>query len=502
MGVQALSCGADTGAGRTRGPGGHEGRADTGAGSTRWGRRMADGGEGPPGAGTGPEEGAVAAETGPCKAAPDPERPARGAVYAGLAGGLIAFAMGQSILFALLGPLARRMGLTELHVGALVSLTALVIAIASPVWGRLGDRVGRRFVMVFGLVSYAVTMLLFSAAIMAGLSGALPAWQAFAGMVGARILYACLSAGIQPTAAAYVADTTTGQERTAGLALVSGAYGVGLVVGPVFGAGLSYFGLITPLFVVSALALASALALVVLLPARAAVVAGPPGDGRGFWTSNAVPYLLLMFGVMTVGSATQQTAAFYLQDLFGLDDARTVRAVGLIMAASALTMIVTQGLIVQRFRLSPPTLVRLGLACAVVTFAVLLASHQFWGMVIGYSGLGLSMGLLYPGIMTAASFSVGERDQGAIAGLMGSATAAGVVVGPLMGTGLYRIHPDLPLLASGIIVLVLFLTALEIHFFKAGLRPRLRRRRSAEPRDPSDPDQPDSGSAALKDPKA
>ncbi|MGF1455455.1 MAG: MFS transporter [Alphaproteobacteria bacterium] len=416
---------------------------------------------------------------------PQPEGPPRRVIYVGLTAGLVTFAMGQSILFALLGPLARRMGLTELHVGALVSLTALVIALASPWWGRLGDRVGRRAVMVFGLVSYALTTLLFALAIMLGLSGDLPVAWAFAGMVGARVLYALLSAGIQPTAAAYVADTTTGPERTAGLALVSGAYGVGLVVGPVFGAGLSYFGLITPLFAVSGLALASALALVVLLPARSGPGSGLASDPGPFWSSRAAPHLLLMFGVMTVGSATQQTAAFYLQDLFNLDDARTVRAVGLIMAASALTMVLTQGLIVQWFRPRSSTLVRLGLICAAVTFAILLASHQFWGMVIGYSGLGLSMGLLYPGIMTAASFSVGERDQGAIAGLMGSATAAGVVVGPLMGTGLYRIHPDLPLLVSGVIVLGLLLTALEIHFFRPGLRPRFGPPRKR----PGDPDQ-------------
>ncbi len=406
---------------------------------------------------------------------PPAQAPGRRAViYPVLVSGLVIFAMGQSILFAVLGPLARKLGLSELHVGALVSVTALVIGLASPWWGRFGDRSGRRLVMVLGLVAYSVSMVLFSLAILAGLNGLVGAGLAFAGMVGARLLYALLSAGIQPTAAAYVADTTSGAERTAGLALVSGAFAVGMVVGPVFGAGLSYFGLVTPLFAVSGLALVSAFAMARVLPGPAPRAHAVDEEAAGFWSWQAAPYLFLMFGVLMVGSAAQQTAAFYLQDVFRLSEAQTVRAVGLTMAASALAMILTQGLFVQLVRPKPATMVRLGFAAAIATFLLLVLGRS-WPMILaGYCGLGLAMGLLYPGLMAAASFSVGERDQGRIAGLMGSATSAGVVVGPIMGTGLYPLDPTLPFAVSAVVVMVLFLISLQLHFFTPGQRPRSR----------------------------
>ena len=45
--------------------------------------------------------------------------------------GLIVFAMGQTILFALLGPAAREMGFAEWQVGAIISTSAVVVVVVS-----------------------------------------------------------------------------------------------------------------------------------------------------------------------------------------------------------------------------------------------------------------------------------------------------------------------------------------------------------------------------------
>ena len=66
---------------------------------------------------------------------------------------LIAFSMGQTVLFAVLGPVARDIGLSELQVGSIISATAVVFVFASPVWGHISDRWGRKKVMVFGLAA-------------------------------------------------------------------------------------------------------------------------------------------------------------------------------------------------------------------------------------------------------------------------------------------------------------------------------------------------------------
>ncbi|MEM6585803.1 MAG: MFS transporter, partial [Pseudomonadota bacterium] len=66
--------------------------------------------------------------------------------------GLMVFAMGQTILFALLGPATREMGFAEWQVGAIISTSAVVFVAISALWGRIADRWGRRNTIVTGLL--------------------------------------------------------------------------------------------------------------------------------------------------------------------------------------------------------------------------------------------------------------------------------------------------------------------------------------------------------------
>ena len=73
-----------------------------------------------------------------------------------LAPGLIAFSMGQTALFAVAGPVIRDIGLSEIQLGMIVSAAAVMFVLASPIWGFLSDRLGRKPVIVFGLFTYAI----------------------------------------------------------------------------------------------------------------------------------------------------------------------------------------------------------------------------------------------------------------------------------------------------------------------------------------------------------
>jgi MFS family permease len=76
-----------------------------------------------------------------------------------LAPGLIAFSMGQTVLFAIAGPVFREIGLGELQLGIIISAAAIVFVVSSGVWGQISDRWGRRPVMVFGLTTYGFISL-------------------------------------------------------------------------------------------------------------------------------------------------------------------------------------------------------------------------------------------------------------------------------------------------------------------------------------------------------
>ncbi|MFW6027387.1 MAG: MFS transporter [bacterium] len=380
--------------------------------------------------------------------------------------GLITFAVGQTILFAVLPPIGRLIGLTHVQVGSITSASALTIALVSPFWGRRSNEWGRRRVIVIGLIAYGLTTAAFTWVAWLGIRDVLSVAATFYLLVAVRLVYALLSAGIQPAATAYIADMTTGRERAAGLALVGGALAVGSVFGPAMTL-LSRFGSLVPLMGAAALALAGGLITLFLLPQgkRTSRVRQKPSLRP--WDRRAFPYLAIMFAMLVIGSSTQLTAGFYIQDLLNVSETYTMRLVGGAMAGAAVAMIVAQGGLVQVFRPSSALLMRSGLALSAVGFGVLILANIYLWLVVGYVIIGLGTGLLVPGILSAGSLSVDEEHQGDIAGLMGAAQASGFVVGPLIGTLLYEQFPLLVFYVNGGLSLILFATVMKMRFPRA-----------------------------------
>ena len=56
-----------------------------------------------------------------------------------LASGVVIFAIGQSLLFIIVAPLARSIGLTELQFGLAFSLANVSLIFAGPFWGKKSD---------------------------------------------------------------------------------------------------------------------------------------------------------------------------------------------------------------------------------------------------------------------------------------------------------------------------------------------------------------------------
>lgn len=381
--------------------------------------------------------------------------------------GLITFAIGQTILFAVLGPIGRLIGLSEVQVGSITSASALTIAAVSTFWGRRSNEWGRRVVIVIGLIAYGITTAAFAYVAWLGIRDVIGVALTFYLLVAVRLVYALLSAGIQPAATAYIADMTSGRERTAGLALVGGALAVGSVLGPALTL-LSVFGDLVPLTGAAVLALGGGVLTATLLPQGKRTARTRQKPSLRPWDKRAFPFLAIMFAMLVIGSSTQLTAAFYLQDLLGISEAYTMRLVGGAMAAAAVAMIIAQGGLVQIFRPSPDVLMRTGLALATIGFIVLILAKIYLWLVVGYVIIGLGTGLLVPGILSAGSLSVDADHQGDIAGLMGMAQAGGFVVGPLVGTLMYEQFPLLVFYVNGGLSLALFVVSLLMRFPKAG----------------------------------
>jgi MFS transporter, DHA1 family, tetracycline resistance protein len=161
--------------------------------------------------------------------------------------------IGISILYPVAPYIVRRYSSDALILTTLTTIYALAQFVAAPVLGKLGDRYGRRPVLLISLFGSAIGYLLF------GISNAL--WM----LLLSRLIDG-ITAGNQSTAAAYIADVSTPEARAKNFTLIGMAWGIGLILGPALGATLGQISLEAPAYTAAALALASMLLGLFLLP--------------------------------------------------------------------------------------------------------------------------------------------------------------------------------------------------------------------------------------------
>jgi len=104
---------------------------------------------------------------------------------------------------------------SSVHVGLITGLFSLMQFIFAPLWGKLSDRIGRRPVLIIGMLGFALGNFLF------GLSSNLLM------LYFSRFLGGSLSAAVLPVSAAFVADLTLESQRGKGMALMGSASGLG-----------------------------------------------------------------------------------------------------------------------------------------------------------------------------------------------------------------------------------------------------------------------------------
>jgi len=111
------------------------------------------------------------------------------------------------------------------QLGLLMACYSAMQFLFAPVWGRLSDRIGRRPVLMVGLAASVCFYTAFGIATI---------WRSFGLLFVAR-LGAGIAGATIPTAQAYIADTTSLENRQKGMALIGMAFGLGFTFGPLVG---------------------------------------------------------------------------------------------------------------------------------------------------------------------------------------------------------------------------------------------------------------------------
>ena len=386
---------------------------------------------------------------------------------------LMATAIGNSMLFAILPPLARELGVAEVWVGTIYTVSALLFLTMSPVWGALSDRYGRRPLIVFGLASFSLSTLVFAVGAWAGQSGLLPPLAAIFAMALARCLFGGLGSATNPSAQAYVADRTEPAQRTEALAALTAAFGLGSVIGPALAAAfVERIGIAGFMIAVSVLVAAGAVAIRLALPEKTP----PKRQGRPInplvqfkfaGDPRLTAFMIYGCALWLTQASSLQALSFFIMDRLEATPGEGLQLAGVALTAGAAALIFAQLVVIPALKTSPRVLMALGAGLVAVGNVELVFAPNYAALVFGFMVNSFGFGLARSGFTGGASLAVNPEEQGRAAGLTTATAGVGFLIAPVSGLWLYQtVTPETPFALNS--ALALFGLALAM------LHPRVR----------------------------
>jgi MFS family permease len=388
--------------------------------------------------------------------------------------------VGNSMLLALLPPLAREIKLPDASVGAIFSLSALIWVFASPFWGRVSDTRGRKPIIALGLAAYAVSMAGFGTVAAMGLAGWLSTGVMFVGLMLTRSIFGLVGSATSPAAQAYIADHTLPERRTEELATLTSAFAVGQTIGPGLAAAITAeLGYIAPIAMVVVLATIAAVVVYQRLPDPSPAPGAQPrtirpagGNLRLMMDARVRPFIIYGVGLSVVGGTLAQTYSFFTMDRLNVSGTHAAELSAAGYMVGALAMLVAQLGVLPRLRAPSRDLMVWGAVILGVGVLAQALATSLAALLISQFLQGLGGGLARPGFSGGASIAVRAEEQGAVAGLVVAANGTGFIIAPLTGGVLYDVvGPVAPLVVAALTLAAMATYAVMSRSLKAAHQP-------------------------------
>lgn len=360
-----------------------------------------------------------------------------------LAAGLLCVGAGQTIVFITIPPIARDLGLNEIQIGSIFATSAVAWMILSPVWGSLSDSIGRKKIVIVGLLGFAISLVLFSLTISLGQKGLLTGTLLFVLLVSARVLNGIFGSATRPSSGGWVADISSINSRSRAFARLDSGFSMGRILGPALAGLLLLVSYTAPFFFFAAGAFI-VIVLVIFQQSPPKISSSKEVKKLSMFDSRVWPFLIVSAAFGICNASLFQTSSFFFQDVITPSSENYIALASVGFMLTGLGVLNGQLLIADRLQTSPGSLIKLGVIFNCLSLLGYAYSSSLVQVYICLFFFGLGNGMLGPGISSSLSLSVGKDYQGVAGGFLGMVIPIGHVASPLISMPLYTINPVYP----------------------------------------------------------
>ena len=392
-----------------------------------------------------------------------------------------------SMILPLLAPLIRQLKLSEIQAGAMVSVGALLMAIAAIYISKHQNKFSIYQLLSIGFVGMAITWGLFTAILMYGLNTLLSLLILFILLMVARASTGIFMAMPQIALQSYVMTSFSDEKtRSQTMSKFGALNSLGLILGPLMTTVLLYWGILTPLWAAVIILLIMSVMIVFLFDQSSSIAGSEQHQVHNKSIKNIIieadhnqqvdvetdwnikkcyPWLSLGFSLYLAIVTLNLTAGFYIQDKFQV----SVEQVAVYFAQCSLivgvALVFMQILISKYLKWSLQRLLWVGLSSMVLALMITLFTDQLIVFQLTYVLYGISVACLLPAFTTGAAQTAPNHFQTKVASFCTATQAISFVVGPLLSTGLYQINQSYPYYLL-IIVMCIMMVYFAVQHFK------------------------------------
>ncbi|MGD0073420.1 MAG: MFS transporter [Candidatus Binataceae bacterium] len=362
--------------------------------------------------------------------------------------------LGFGIVIPFLPLYAKNLGVGAAGVGLILAVYSAAQLIFAPILGRLSDQMGRRPIIMLGLLGSAAGYLIYGSA------------TSFFWLLVSRAVHGVCAATVS-TAQAYIADTTEESERAQGMGLIGAAFGLGFVLGPGLGGLLTYVGLHLsaflgfhlpaflvsdggmrlPVFFASALALANFLFAAKELPESHQGAGGPRltfSEMLEPWfniKSNLHGVLLRLFTLAFlftfIFAGLETTFPLLAASAYGL----TAVGIGGLFAFAGLLQAIAQGYLLGKIvkRTGEWWLIKGGAIAMAIGLVPLALGSSHLMLWLLFALIAVGYGFSGPSVASLISKNAVRRLQGEVLGVNQSALSLARIFGPIIAGTMYEL---------------------------------------------------------------